>query len=905
MRDVNPKYMEQEVFDNSTVSDEDVLRLLVNEINETKGSLDDVISANGGTLYIGIDSEWQRIEGRKANHILCYTAAVYTKDKNETCKERLYIAYTEGEKRSQRLSLEHFLGYIVHQAKKDNMIAVWPKKIVVLCHFLRADIVNFSDFWFNQNKHSVEGLRNTVVSLGLPKSIVKEFNIDGNTDMFFIGENRRVKRKALVLKDLHRKPRLAHVKFIDTLLLSPLTSKSLENLADLIDFPKKPIPEGYSIADMQTFMKEKPKEFEAYALRDAQIALRFGIHMMKTIKQEFDQDGLPTTLGSLGVSLVKKSFTNEKGEVCKKRFRDVFGLYHEKVEYFHHANHSIKHKELLHVDPVVDTFFKLATNAFKGAHNVAYAIGATDNEVTTDLDLTGAYSMGLLDLAEPDYSRQFLSRNVDDFKGHVLGFAYAEIEFPESVRYPTVAFRAGTKGLYFTRKGTDYVTAAEIDLCLRLGASVNILTGCIIPWKNDNRFFEPVISHLRHKRQDFDKKTTENEMYKLIMNSIYGKTGQGLSNANGFNTLTLESKKIPPSDITNPFFASHITGLIRAVLGELLNNLPKDVKLINAITDGFLSTIKIKNPKKIKPHEVDITGSLCQRFQALVHRVDPKAHMLEVKSQSNQLICGKTRLHFTIEPHPKCPEKKDWVLAKGNLSIPREELHDAHSYIAKTYLNRTPDTKMSNSHLISTREQWLTESDLIDYQRDIRLNMDFDFKRQPYNPRMVKTKYGACLSFDTKSWGTVEEGRIAREIFDVWRVNDCMTTVEKFEDFEDYYQLQLTKKHTSLRRQKFENCGDIFIRLFLIAYKQELYGLTHDGTDKKLAQWLTDNGFPRKATNFTYAKKAEMPLHCLPYTKKVMTAVRLILSRFTKLSLTPFFKPEALDKVLADLSYKC
>lgn len=906
MLDVTPQYIEQEVYDDSVISDEDVIYLTLEQLNETKGSLDDVVSAEGGTLYIGIDSEWQRIKDRKTNHILCYTAAVYTKDKNGVCRERLYIAHTDGPKRSQRLSLERFLGCIVHQARRDKMIPVFPNNIIVLCHFLRADIVNFSDFWFNQNKHSVEGLRNTVVSLGLPKSVVKEFNIDGNTEMVLINENRRVRRKSLALKNLNYKTRLSKVKFIDTLLLSPLTSKSLENLGDLIDFPKMPIPKGQSISNMLKFREEEPEAFEKYALTDAQIALRFGLHMMKTIKKEFDQDGLPTTLGSLGVRLVKESFKDENGDKSAKRFRDVFGLYYKKVEHFHHASHRIIHKDVLHIDPVVDTFYKLATNAFKGAHNVAYAIGATDNEVTTDLDLTGAYSMGLLDLAEPDYSKQFFSTNNEDFKGHVLGFAYAEIEFPTSVRYPTVAFRAGTKGLYFTRKGTDYVTAAEIDLCLRLGATVNILTGCIIPWKNDNRFFEPVIKHLRDKRKLFKKKTTENEMYKLIMNSIYGKTGQGLSNANGFNTLTLESKKIPPSDITNPFFASHITGLIRAVLGELLNNLPQDVKLINAITDGFLSTINIKNPKKIQPHEVDITGPLCQRFQALVHRVDPKAHMLEVKSQSNQLICGKTRLHFMTDPHPKWMDEKDWVLAKGSLSIPKDELHDAHGYIAKTYLNRTHESTVTNAHLISTREQWLTESDLVDYKREIKLNMDFDFKRQPFNPKMVKTKYGDCLSYDTKTWETVEEGIMAREIFDVWREKNCMTTVEKFDDFEDFYQLQLAKKHTSLRRQKFEDCGDIFIRLFLTAYKQKRYGLTKSGTDIALARWLTDNGYPRSAKNFSYFLKAEMYERCLPYTKKVMVAVRLILTRHPELELEleNFFKPNALDKVLADLGNK-
>jgi len=324
--DLIPKYMSQEKFDDTTISELDVLRLTVAELNEADVSLNEVINAEGGTLYIGIDSEWQRIKDRKANHVLCYTAAVYTKDNNDVAKERCYIVHTEGPDRSQRLSLDKFLGCVVHQAIRDNMIAVWPKNIVVLCHFMRADVVNFSDFWSTTNKNNVEALRNTVVSLGLPKSVVKELDIGDDTEIFFLKENRRVRRKELKLRNLNRKPRLAHVKFVDTLLLSPLTSKSLENIAELIKFPKKPIPEDQSITNMLKFREEEPAAFEAYALRDAQIALRFGLHMMKTIKKEFNQNGLPTTLGSLGVRLVRESFKDDNGKKSKQRFREVFGL---------------------------------------------------------------------------------------------------------------------------------------------------------------------------------------------------------------------------------------------------------------------------------------------------------------------------------------------------------------------------------------------------------------------------------------------------------------------------------------------------------------------------------------------------------------------------------------------------
>jgi len=259
-------------------------------------------------------------------------------------------------------------------------------------------------------------------------------------------------------------------------------------------------------------------------------------------------------------------------------------------------------------------------------------------------------------------------------------------------------------------------------------------------------------------------------------------------------------------------------------------------------------------------------------------------------------------LHFTTIPNPKYFELKDRVLAKGSLSIPQDEMHDPHAYIADKYSTRTHESRVTNTHLISTREQWLTESDLVEYQREFRLSMDFDFKREPYNPRMVKTPYGDCLTYNTRPWETVEEGKLVREIFDAWRESHCMTTVELFDYFEDYYQLQLAKRHTSMRRQKAEDCGDIFIRLFITAYAQELYDITKEGTYIDLAKWLTDEGYPRKPSHFTNARKAEIHIYCVPYMKKAMKAVRLILSKFPDLSLTSFFKPEVLDKVMADLS---
>ncbi len=43
------------------------------------------------------------------------------------------------------------------------------------------------------------------------------------------------------------------------------------------------------------------------------------------------------------------------------------------------------------------------------------------------------------------------------------------------------------------------------------------------------------------------------------------------------------------SDITNPFFAAYITSLVRAALGEILNNIPPERLVFSVTTDGFIT----------------------------------------------------------------------------------------------------------------------------------------------------------------------------------------------------------------------------------------------------------------------------------------------------------------------------
>ena len=116
--------------------------------------------------------------------------------------------------------------------------------------------------------------------------------------------------------------------------------------------------------------------------------------------------------------------------------------------------------------------------------------------------------------------------------------------------------RAGDRGLIFPRKGRTFATAPEIATALWLGAKITILHGASYHGKTTICPFTPVLCEWINRRAEHKKDTLQNEMFKLLGNSLYGKVGQGLSDSKAFNTRKEEYQPIRHSKITNAYFAA-------------------------------------------------------------------------------------------------------------------------------------------------------------------------------------------------------------------------------------------------------------------------------------------------------------------------------------------------------------
>ncbi|MEH0115614.1 hypothetical protein [Escherichia coli] len=785
------------------------------------------------TLHIGFDTEYVFNPETRQNDILSYQSYVVLPDNTGISN----IIYPPDSQKKSRLSFKEFLCQTITPLLETCVITKWPGIINIYAHFIRADIASFANFW-SDYKILLKGIRGTV------SSFKNRYGID-----FDEQQERRVKTEQIMFDKRTSPPRCSNVAFIDTLLITP-GGMGLAECGELLGLPKLTIPAPYSITNMREYLLGDRAGFEAYALRDAEIAVRYALQVRNFCARELMIDRVPATIGAMAVSRFTKTLkeNNMSPEVCLGTHIKTRELWLTEKQAFRTIKNpaSVPSRELFETFPI---------NCYHGGRNECFMMGVTPSDHWYDYDLAGAYTTGLLDILTPDYGNIRLSKNPDDYCGHVMGFALVTFRFPESVPYPSLPVRTDQYGLFFPLSGESWATAPEIELALSLGAEMTIHNGIIVPWICDTSphnsestsVFLPFVQQVRENRNRHIKGSLEEKFWKEIGNSLYGKLAQGLRAKTAFDTARGLNRSLPPSSVTQPFFAAHVTGFIRAVVGELMNALPSDSSVVSVTTDGFLTNCPL--------NKINMSGPLSSRFQSLCDIVDPGSSMLTCKHEVSQLIAMKTRGQLTYRAIQGKPVVHARAGVKPPADIPRSDYND---YMVDLYLNRLPGQTLSRSTLISTREMWLSESDLVSREQDIRLNLEFDFKRQPVQPAMNE----GHLLMSSRPWDNMEEALQQRSLFDDWRQTHTLKTLADWDDWCDFLYCRTVFSDMKLKVGS-KRSDDILVRLFLRALTQCQWGLMlkdkKSYSCKEVAEWLTSEGYSVTVTDVKNAVRAKIP----------------------------------------------
>lgn len=791
------------------------------------------VISNDLTLHIGFDTEYVFNPETRQNDILSYQSYVVLPDNTGISN----IIYPPDSQKKSRLSFKEFLCQTITPLLETGVITKWPGIINIYAHFIRADIASFANFW-SDYKILLKGIRGTV------SSFKNRYGID-----FDEQQERRVKTEQIMFDKRTSPPRCSNVAFIDTLLITP-GGMGLAECGELLGLPKLTIPAPYSITNMREYLLGDRAGFEAYALRDAEIAVRYALQVRNFCARELMIDRVPATIGAMAVSRFTKTLkeNNMSPEVCLGTHIKTRELWLTEKQAFRTIKNpaSVPSRELFETFPI---------NCYHGGRNECFMMGVTPSDHWYDYDLAGAYTTGLLDILIPDYGNIRLSKNPDDYCGHVMGFALVTFRFPESVPYPSLPVRTDQYGLFFPLSGESWATAPEIELALSLGAEMTIHNGIIVPWICDTSphnsestsVFLPFVQQVRENRNRHIKGSLEEKFWKEIGNSLYGKLAQGLRAKTAFDTARGLNRSLPPSSVTQPFFAAHVTGFIRAVAGELMNALPSDSSVVSVTTDGFLTNCPL--------NKINMSGPLSSRFQSLCDIVDPGSSMLTCKHEVSQLIAMKTRGQLTYRAIQGKPVVHARAGVKPPADIPRSDYND---YMVDLYLNRLPGQTLSRSTLISTREMWLSESDLVSREQDIRLNLEFDFKRQPVQPAMNE----GHLLMSSRPWDNMEEALQQRSLFDDWRQTHTLKTLADWDDWCDFLYCRTVFSDMKLKVGS-KRSDDILVRLFLRALTQCQWGLMlkdkKSYSCKEVAEWLTSEGYSVTVTDVKNAVRAKIP----------------------------------------------
>lgn len=856
---------------------------------------------------ISIDTEYEQDDDKNQINILSYQYVVSFKGKK--CNG---IFFTDSGHKKHRLSFEEFLVDVIKDALQKKVLTKWPEHIILVAHYLKADLFTFSNA-FKDIKTLVSSVRKTVASLrdGYGVDLGEEFK-------------KRIDDKSYKLDDGSNNSYVILIAFYDSMLFAPAGFQSLKKIGDLVGLPKEEIPKQYDISRMAEFLEHDREGFIKYAINDAEIAC---LHLEQVIQYECIENGstyLSHTIGSLAVKAFKETLL----EQYKKNNNITDDITIKDDGYIEYQNVAfgkekittekwIPKPETSEVIPITKTsymfksvphiFQQLAIESYHGGRNECYITGPTEIDTWYDFDAPSCYTVILNGLRRLDFDNLKFSNNVDDFLGDVYGLLRVKFKFSDDTLYPSLPVRADPYGLLYPLEGICFCTAAELEVAHEQNADLEILQGLFIPWIDDDRIFTPFMKLVRSKRLHYkDKKNGHandflEKFWKEKGNSCYGRLALALRPKRVFDIQSGNMKYLEQGELTNAYFAAYVSGVARALLSSLLIGVPSDKKVLALTTDGFTTNATLDEIKKNSP--------VCNRFRELFHMIDPDGgEILEEKHRMTQVVLMKTR-GYTTSIRDDDPEwNTKYINARAGVQLPDDEDVDEDKpevWVLNKYLTRKPGTTYTNKSLTPSQMMFLFDRDMLSITKKQLLNWEPDYKRDLIPNGLVAVGDKFHIQCISKPHRTVEKMKLKRACFDVWRENNCLKTLEDWDNWDEYFKLSTNLKRKGkgnhMNIKKGENSANIFKRFFLRVWVQEQCGVTTEGVKQNaFAKWISslDGGiYPVNAAAVSSAKKEKIFYGKLPITRGIANLLKHLVKRFPAFDYEPLFNEEALDEL--------
>jgi biotin operon repressor len=727
-----PKNLVSNSTESKSLSDKDLRAVsswvfAPNSIDDTTKGSNDTGSNKLNIYTIGFDTEWGQDKGGK-RRVLSYQLSIYI-GVGSVAVLIEFILFPNG----HRISLSRLLSIFTQVLWYEFNINIgacgstYKKNVFcyLVAHYSIVDVTTLLDG--KKLLKYTDTIRRTQVTVEKPLK-VKVYDKDYNWSQQWI------------------------IKLRDTLLLAPANS-SLEMLANAMGKIKLELPEGYDKDKMDVFLKEQEDEFMLYACNDATIALDY-------VRAMYPDGDLPVTLGSEGANIFREKIM----ELNKWKVKD-FDYHFRGLVTVRDENRRKK----LEPRPEAVAALEMANHAYYGGRNECFLYGIHHANEWNDYDLTGAYPTAMSMLRNPDFTK------ISSLTGDIINidpldyiFGYVEFEFPDDIMYPCLPIKDKEgRGLIFPKRGRTYASAPELYLALRFGARVRWVQPGIYIGSLDKYDIREALTDLLKARAEakklYGKGSVQEIKIKEIVNSIYGKTAQGLSRKRNYSTRTDSVEDLPPSIITQPLIAAMTTSLVRAKVTAAMHQLHElGYQIASVTTDGFLTDAPF-----------DVLNGLSlfgfrDAYKYVRYKMVGDDTMWETKHKCKTLIMITTRGNLGLG------KIDDYKLPAAKAGYkPEPDFHVIYGdeitpELVRRFLKRTGKLEMQYNKLPAPKEYIRKNADGLSVLQKKRIEWEFDLKRRPNNTWMetvtIDGETYEHLSFDTVPWESMDDFIDARAI---------------------------------------------------------------------------------------------------------------------------------------------
>lgn len=706
-------------------------------------------------FIIGFDSEWYQISEGK-NYILSYQ--FWFQDFNKGL-----IINNKGDER--KLDFTTILKVIELFIRQELIPRKQLKKplYVFIAHFSYAEMQSLEDIRTLWSEGSFISIKNAIVNL-IPTTFK--------------------------YKDKHYNHKEVRILFRDTYLL---TNDALSNIANYVDAQKLEI--DYDKSRMDTFREEQPILFYEYGIHDALISARFYANFQEKMVQ----------IGAKWHNILTMS------KIGEFYFLKILKQHNLDLDYLGYEKHTIKYEDKKgKLRTTTENQLKLEVMdgvlSYRGGRNETYfQLIDSEDAVWFDYDIKNAYPTSMLGILDVDWNSEYQITKLEDLTVHSQGYLLLEFVFHNDVAYPLFAINHDEKGLIFPQKGKCWVTAIEAYAAYKNGwlKSYEIKNSRL--WKNrDTALVPDVVQYLVQKRSKFAKGTLWNYIYKVSINGLYGKLAQGISARRGLDIKeSVRISEIARSDteyskVFNPVLAAYITGVSRIIVTEYMQYIFEregDV-VINVTTDGFQTKDYAMDEELLRGSPLKITSKFLELRQKYLGQ-DESIMELKHESAPGEHIAFKTRGYGCVQGKDGDPSQQMLARAGNKINHPNKTLQFA---ILKHYMITADASTVLTQNRITNPQSFIADDiDLTNYQQQVGVNFDFDWKRKP--DLVWSHDFYGIIQLSTKPWESVEEFDAFFNDFKVWQKDTIprnkIRTLDQWHQFLAYRQSRQLAKATT------------------------------------------------------------------------------------------------------------